>query len=116
MLCDGPHSKGRARRNDHRHIPWRRPPPVAYGGAMDVPETRERPLPVPLPPAWPPMRPAAQPSAPPLPQGPLETARLVLRPWQEDDIPALHKICQDPDIQRWTTVPSPYAMSDAEWF
>jgi len=46
----------------------------------------------------------------------LETARLVLRPWQEDDIPALHKICQDPDIQRWTTVPSPYAMSDAEWF
>src|SRR3954465_1254846 len=89
---------------------------------MDVPETRERPLPVPTPAAWPVGRPAAQPAQPaqptaaPLPRGPLETARLLLRPWQEDDIPAIHKICQDPEIQRWTTIPSPYAMGDAQWF
>lgn len=83
---------------------------------MDVPETRERPLPVPLPPAWPAVRPAAPPTAPPLPQGPLHTARLVLRPWQDEDIPAIYKICQDPEIQRWTTVPAPYEWGDAEWF
>ncbi|GAA1960960.1 GNAT family N-acetyltransferase [Catenulispora subtropica] len=75
---------------------------------MDVPETRERSLPVPAP--------ASRPTAPPLPQGPLQTARLVLRPWREDDIPAVFKICQDPDIQRWTTIPSPYEIGDAEWF
>ncbi|NUP46779.1 MAG: GNAT family N-acetyltransferase [Catenulispora sp.] len=75
---------------------------------MDVPETRERPTPVPGP--------GPYPAAPPLPRGPLETERLVLRPWQEEDIPAVHQICQDPDIQRWTTIPTPYEVGDAEWF
>lgn len=67
---------------------------------MNVPETPEPAVTVPQP----------------LPQGPLETARLVLRPWRDEDIPAVYKICQDPDVQRWTSVPSPYEMKDAEWF
>jgi RimJ/RimL family protein N-acetyltransferase len=28
----------------------------------------------------------------------------------------VYKLCQDPDIQRWTTIPSPYEFGDAEWF
>jgi RimJ/RimL family protein N-acetyltransferase len=46
----------------------------------------------------------------------LETERLVLRPWREGDIPGIHKICQDPEVQRWTPVPVPYELKDAEWF
>ncbi|SCF35550.1 Protein N-acetyltransferase, RimJ/RimL family [Micromonospora viridifaciens] len=33
---------------------------------------------------------------------------LLLRPWREDDAEAVHRACQDPDIQRWTGVPRPY--------
>ncbi|WFE38561.1 GNAT family N-acetyltransferase [Micromonospora sp. WMMD998] len=33
---------------------------------------------------------------------------LVLRPWRAEDADAVHRACQDPDIQRWTTVPRPY--------
>ncbi|GAA2063555.1 GNAT family N-acetyltransferase [Catenulispora yoronensis] len=75
---------------------------------MDVPETHGHPAPVP--------RQTSRPALTPLPRGPLETGRLLLRPWREEDIPEVHKICQDPDIQRWTTVPSPYGETDAEWF
>ncbi|MEY9934768.1 RimJ/RimL family protein N-acetyltransferase [Catenulispora sp. GP43] len=75
---------------------------------MDIQRTRERPEPVPIP--------DLAPAAPPLPQGPLETARLLLRPWRDADIPEIFRICQDPEVQRWTTVPSPYQMKDAEWF
>lgn len=75
---------------------------------MDNPETRERPEPVPVP--------DRVFAASPLPQGPLETERLVLRPWREQDIPEIFKICLDPEVQRWTTVPSPYRMKDAEWY
>jgi RimJ/RimL family protein N-acetyltransferase len=32
------------------------------------------------------------------------------------DIDAIAALCQDPDIQRWTTVPSPYTRADAERF
>lgn len=32
------------------------------------------------------------------------------------DVDAITKACQDPQIQAWTTVPSPYARSDAEYF
>lgn len=75
---------------------------------MDVPPTREQPRRVPesSPPTL----------VPALPEGPLETGRLLLRPWREEDIPGVYKACQDPEIQRWTTVPSPYLPSDAEWF
>ncbi|GGB95977.1 GNAT family N-acetyltransferase [Cellulomonas carbonis] len=34
----------------------------------------------------------------------------------EDDVEAVTALCQDAAIQEWTTVPSPYARSDAEGF
>ena len=46
----------------------------------------------------------------------ITTGRLVLRPPVAADIPALFQACQDPENQRWTTIPSPYAYSDAEDF
>jgi RimJ/RimL family protein N-acetyltransferase len=52
----------------------------------------------------------------PIPHVTLETQRLLLRPWEERDIPEVYRICQDADIQRYTTVPSPYQLKDAEWF
>jgi RimJ/RimL family protein N-acetyltransferase len=52
----------------------------------------------------------------PIPYATLETERLLLRPWEERDIAEVYRICQDPDIQRYTTVPSPYQLKDAEWF
>jgi RimJ/RimL family protein N-acetyltransferase len=33
---------------------------------------------------------------------------LVLRPWRQDDVPALVQACRDPEIQRWTLVPDGY--------
>jgi RimJ/RimL family protein N-acetyltransferase len=36
-----------------------------------------------------------------------------LRPPSEDDIPAIVAACQDPEIARWTAVPSPYTEEDA---
>ncbi|MFI6759028.1 GNAT family N-acetyltransferase [Micromonospora sp. NPDC050417] len=41
---------------------------------------------------------------------------LLLRPWEPTDADAVHRACQDPDIQRWTTVPSPYLPEHAEGF
>ena len=41
---------------------------------------------------------------------------LTLRPWDADDVEAVFTACQDPEIQRWTTIPSPYSREDAEWF
>jgi len=39
---------------------------------------------------------------------------LVLRPWTEDDVPALAAACNDPEIPRWIPViPSPYTEQDA---
>ena len=39
---------------------------------------------------------------------------LVLRPWTEDDVPALVAACNDPEIPRWIPViPSPYTKQDA---
>ena len=40
-------------------------------------------------------------------------AKVILRPWTAGDADAVFTACQDPEIQRWTTVPSPYAHSDA---
>jgi RimJ/RimL family protein N-acetyltransferase len=42
--------------------------------------------------------------------------RLMLRPWTAADVDAVADICQDPEIQRWTTVPSPYSRQDAQVF
>ncbi|MFI5757447.1 GNAT family N-acetyltransferase [Streptomyces sp. NPDC051569] len=46
----------------------------------------------------------------------LTTERLRLRPFTADDTDAVHAACQDPAIQRWTTIPSPYERRNAEHF
>ncbi|MEU9196389.1 GNAT family N-acetyltransferase [Streptomyces hundungensis] len=46
----------------------------------------------------------------------LTTERLLLRPVGPEDADAAHAACQDPAIQRWTTVPSPYLREHAESF
>ena len=42
--------------------------------------------------------------------------RLYLRPPRLGDAGQIHAACQDAEIQRWTTVPSPYTRADAEMF
>lgn len=44
----------------------------------------------------------------------LTTERLVLHVPDESDVDTITVACQDPEISRWTTVPSPYFRSDAE--
>jgi len=39
-----------------------------------------------------------------------------LRQWRPDDAAEVYRICQDAEIQRWTTVPVPYALQDATGF
>ena len=46
----------------------------------------------------------------------LKDGIIALRPITEDDIPAVVAACQDPEIPRWTRVPSPYAEADARGF
>jgi RimJ/RimL family protein N-acetyltransferase len=46
----------------------------------------------------------------------ITAGRLHLRPWQPSDAPAVLAACTDPDIQRWTTVPSPYTPEHARHF
>lgn len=46
----------------------------------------------------------------------ITAGRLHLRPWRAGDEDAVYRACQDPDIQRWTTVPSPYTRDDAAAF
>ncbi|MEU9126083.1 GNAT family N-acetyltransferase [Streptomyces sp. NPDC048506] len=46
----------------------------------------------------------------------LTTERLLLRPFEPSDAPAVHAACQEPDIPRWTSVPSPYTLQEAERF
>ncbi|MEK2475468.1 MULTISPECIES: GNAT family N-acetyltransferase [Streptomyces] len=46
----------------------------------------------------------------------LTTDRLLLRPFEPSDVPAVHTACQDPAIPRWTAVPTPYGLDDAERF
>ena len=41
---------------------------------------------------------------------------LVLTPVTDEDTGRVHALCQDPEIPRWTTIPSPYSLSDAEAF
>jgi RimJ/RimL family protein N-acetyltransferase len=44
----------------------------------------------------------------------LRGERIVLRPWRQDDVPAVYAACQDPDLQHWLPlVPSPYTMEHA---
>ncbi|MEU1617824.1 GNAT family N-acetyltransferase [Streptomyces sp. NPDC005722] len=46
----------------------------------------------------------------------LTTERLVLRPFGPDDAEAVRLACQDPEIPRWTPVPSPYTHEHAQEF
>jgi RimJ/RimL family protein N-acetyltransferase len=46
----------------------------------------------------------------------LTTERLLLRTFTPEDTKSVHQACQDPDIQRWTTVPSPYEWQHAAEF
>ena len=46
----------------------------------------------------------------------ISAGRLHLRPWSDDDEDALLAACQDPEIQHWTIVPSPYLRHDARHF
>lgn len=40
-------------------------------------------------------------------------SQVLLRPWEPADADAVFAACQDVEIQRWTTVPSPYTHADA---
>lgn len=46
----------------------------------------------------------------------LRTARLVLAPPTEADVDAIAAGASDPEVPRWTVVPSPYTRADAEDF
>jgi len=46
----------------------------------------------------------------------LSSGDLLLSAPTEDDVDRITEICQDPDIQRWTTIPSPYRREDAVGF
>ncbi|MCX5013647.1 GNAT family N-acetyltransferase [Streptomyces sp. NBC_00555] len=46
----------------------------------------------------------------------LNTARLELRPFVPSDEDEVYAACQDPDVQRWTLVPSPYERANAHAF
>ncbi|MEU0450805.1 GNAT family N-acetyltransferase [Streptomyces tendae] len=46
----------------------------------------------------------------------LTTDRLVLRTVGPQDTDAVYAACQDPEIQRWTTIPSPYLPEHARGF
>ena len=48
------------------------------------------------------------------PDPPLSDGVITLRPKGRDDVDTLVAICQDPEISRWTRVPSPYTREDAE--
>jgi RimJ/RimL family protein N-acetyltransferase len=46
---------------------------------------------------------------------PTLTDRVVrLRPWRQDDAPAIFSACQDPEIARWVPIPWPYREPDAQ--
>jgi RimJ/RimL family protein N-acetyltransferase len=49
----------------------------------------------------------------PLPDPPLRDEAVALRPWRESDVPWLAAACQDPEIPRWTAIPSPYSEREA---
>jgi RimJ/RimL family protein N-acetyltransferase len=50
------------------------------------------------------------------PAAPLSDGVVSLRQWQDDDVPAIVAICDDPEVARFTRVPSPYTERDAREF
>ena len=51
-----------------------------------------------------------------LPGEPFVAGPTALRPWRDTDLHWVVEACQDPEIPRWTSVPSPYGESDARSF
>ena len=51
-----------------------------------------------------------------VPERRLTDGTVRLRPWRERDVPDLVVACSDPEIPRWTVVPSPYTEVDARAF
>jgi len=49
----------------------------------------------------------------PLPDPPLSDGVVTLRPPTEADAEGVREYCQDPEVGRWTVVPSPYSLADA---
>lgn len=43
----------------------------------------------------------------------LTGSKVLLRPWTPADVDDVFAACQDVEIQRWTTIPSPYTQADA---
>jgi RimJ/RimL family protein N-acetyltransferase len=50
------------------------------------------------------------------PAAPLSDGVVTLRAWREEDVPAIVALCDDPDVARFTRVPSPYTERDAREF
>ena len=48
-----------------------------------------------------------------LPDPPLSDGVITLRGFESTDVAPIVEICQDPEIPRWTLVPSPYGEEDA---
>lgn len=48
-----------------------------------------------------------------LPIPPLDDGVVALRGFDDDDVSSVVSACQDPEIPRWTVVPSPYTARDA---
>ena len=57
-------------------------------------------------------------SSPPFPPPAeaLDDGVVALREWRQEDVPALVEALQDPEIPRWTRIPSPYTEEDARRF
>lgn len=50
------------------------------------------------------------------PDPPLTDGVVTLRAYTDADVPALVEICRDPEVPRWTLVPSPYGETEArDW-
>jgi RimJ/RimL family protein N-acetyltransferase len=43
----------------------------------------------------------------------VEGGAVTLRPWEPSDVSFVYDACQDPEIQRWTNLPSPFKAADA---
>ena len=52
----------------------------------------------------------------PIPIPRLSDGAITVRGARESDIPDIVAACQDPEIPRWTRVPSPYTREDAARF
>lgn len=50
----------------------------------------------------------------PLPDPPLHDARIALRPWRAEDVPAIVRACANPEVVQFLmSLPSPYTEDDA---